>query len=90
MINLLKKVLGVQSDGKWEIIHEARGNHPDSAFVLLSSLESKGIRCRMRQIGPIQFKYTRDARVTYRVEVIKDDVARARPILTETLRQTGP
>lgn len=90
MIKALRKILGWQSDGKWEIIHEARGNHPDSAFVLLSSLQSKGIRCRMRTIGPTQYKYTRSARVTHRVEVIKEDMARARPILTETLRKSGP
>ena len=83
MIKLLRKVLSWQSGGKWKIIHEARGNRPESAFMLRSSLQSKGIHCRMRKIGKA------DVSATYRVEVIEDDVARARSVLTETLRQTG-
>ena len=83
MKKVFRKVLRLLSDGKWKIIHETGGNHPESAFMLHSSLQSKGIRCRMRTIGK------GFASMTYRVEVIEDDVARARAVLTETLGQTG-
>ena len=79
MIKSLRKVLSWLSDGKWEIIHETMG--PDSALVILSSLKSKGIRCRMRRIGNAL-----DMNFSYRIQVIEDDVARARAVLAETLR----